>query len=232
MPSRARIRRALALALASLVVLAAPAFAQTPEQTDAWNRVSDAFGASGTNLDACTFTEADLQAALAGIPPDVRDAVPDIRRAIEDGIAAHADGACEGVEPTASNGTATTPGATPPPVTTPTGPDAGAAVPGATTPPPGTPAPGTETAPAPSAEGTVTTPGVQQPGVARDRTPLLLGLVALGGLLLLGLILWGLARLRGWDPPLLARVRHAWGEAGYRVTSTWSEFTDWLRLGR
>jgi hypothetical protein len=86
--------------------------------------------------------------------------------------------------------------------------------------------------PTPSADGTVTTPSVQQPGVARDRTPLLVGLVALGALLVLALALWALARVRGWDPPFLARVRHAWGEAGYRATSTWSEFTDWLRLGR
>lgn len=237
----ARICRALVVALACSAVLAAPAPAQTPEQTDAWNRVRDAFAASGANLDACTFTQADLQAALAGIPAELRETVPDIRRAIEDGIASHANGECEGVEPTASNGTATTPGAaTPPPVTTPTTPEGAAVTPGAATPDAGagaatpgttTPAPGTAT-PAPAADGTVTTPGAQQPGVARDRTPLLVGLVALGALLVLALALWGLARLRGWDPPFLARVRHAWGEAGYRATSTWSEFTDWLRLGR
>jgi hypothetical protein len=38
--------------------------------------------------------------------------------------------------------------------------------------------------------------------------------------------------MRGWDPGWIARMRHGWGEAGFRTTSTWSEFTDWLRLGR
>ena len=60
----------------------------------------------------------------------------------------------------------------------------------------------------------------------------MLGAAALGGLLVALLLLWGWARLRGWDPTWAARARHAWGEAGYRVTNTWSEFTDWLRLGR
>jgi hypothetical protein len=49
---------------------------------------------------------------------------------------------------------------------------------------------------------------------------------------LLALLLLGWARMRGWDPGWAARMRHAWGEAGFRTTSTWSEFTDWLRLGR
>jgi hypothetical protein len=38
--------------------------------------------------------------------------------------------------------------------------------------------------------------------------------------------------MRGWDPSWIGRVRHGWREAGFRTTSTWSEFTDWLRLGR
>ena len=36
--------------------------------------------------------------------------------------------------------------------------------------------------------------------------------------------------------PLLARnnprLDHAWREAAYRTRATWSDFTDWLRLGR
>jgi hypothetical protein len=41
----------------------------------------------------------------------------------------------------------------------------------------------------------------------------------------------GVARARGWDPPWMARWRHAWAEAGYRVGDTWAEFSDWLRSG-
>jgi hypothetical protein len=51
-------------------------------------------------------------------------------------------------------------------------------------------------------------------------------------LLLLVLVLWVLARWQAWDPPWLARWRHATGEAGWRAGNAWAEFTDWLRLGR
>ncbi len=57
-------------------------------------------------------------------------------------------------------------------------------------------------------------------------------LVVLGGLLVLSGAVGGVARLRGWDPPWVARVGHSWSEAGYRVSGICSEFSDWLRLGR
>lgn len=38
----------------------------------------------------------------------------------------------------------------------------------------------------------------------------------------------GVARVRGWDPTWAARRRHAWHEAGYRISAAWSEFVDWL----
>jgi hypothetical protein len=103
----------------------------------------------------------------------------------------------------------------------------------------------TQTAPAVPAATTPTTPTTTAPAPAqttaqpvasttqeRDRTPLVVALIAAGALVLLALLLWGWARMRGWDPGWTARMRHAWGEAGFRTTSTWSEFTDWLRLGR
>jgi UPF0716 family protein affecting phage T7 exclusion len=54
-------------------------------------------------------------------------------------------------------------------------------------------------------------------------------LIVLGVLLLLAGVGLCMARLRGWDPAWLARARHSWGEAGYRVSGVWSEFGDWLR---
>jgi hypothetical protein len=76
-------------------------------------------------------------------------------------------------------------------------------------------------------------PSTQPAGTPeRDRTPLLVALIALGALVLGALLLWGWARMRGWDPAWAGRLRHSWGEAGFRTTSTWAEFTDWLRLGR
>ncbi|HEX7289870.1 MAG TPA: hypothetical protein VF250_01975 [Conexibacter sp.] len=210
-----------AVALAAALPLAVPARAD-----QAYDRVAEAYARAGGHLDPCAFTEQELKAAARGIPPNIRNVVPALRAAMLAGIAAHERGDCRGVEPEeGTTGGATTgnvPTTTTPPVTTPPAPTQTApAVPTATTPTtPTTAAPAvtTETAPAAPAE--------------RDRTPLLIALIALGALVLLALVAWGLARMRGWDPAWAARTRHAWGEAGYRTTSTWSEFTDWLRLGR
>jgi hypothetical protein len=48
--------------------------------------------------------------------------------------------------------------------------------------------------------------------------------IALLGGALLGA--WALAARRN------PRWAHAWDEAGYRVKSTWADFSDWLKLGR
>ncbi|HYV16934.1 MAG TPA: hypothetical protein VE972_13055 [Conexibacter sp.] len=206
MIDRTRTVRVLLVTLALALVPAALARADR-----AYDRVAAAYAQAGGQLDACAFTEAQLAAGLAGIPPEIKRYVPDLRRAIKQGIATHVRGDCAGRKP----GTTTTPPA-----------GAGGAIP--------TP----EVSPAPPA--TTTQPAVTPPAATttgsgsrhHDTTPLAIALGALGALLVLLLALWGWARARGWDPPRLARARHAWGEAGHRTTSTWLEFTDWLRLGR
>jgi len=234
MTPRARILRVLALAAALLLIPAAAARADRAT----YDRVSDAYSQNAGQLDACWFSQADLEAALAGIPRAFEGVVPDLRRAIEDGIAAHRAGDCEGIEPTGGPVQSETPPADTTPVTPPA--DAGAtppADPNATPPadpnavPPADPN-AAPVDPAAAPQQVTTTPGVQPPGEKRSTRPLVVGAIALGALLLLALLLWAWARLRGWDPTWAARARHAWGEAGYRVSSTWSEFSDWLRLGR
>jgi hypothetical protein len=225
MRSRRRSVIALTLAAAALASSAVPAGAD-----QAYDKVATAYAQAGGHLDPCQFTQAELEAAVRGIPPAIRSVVPALRRAMVEGIAAHVHGDCKGVkapEEGSIGGAAPgggTPTTTTPPVTTPP----------ATQTAPATPAPTTTPPPASSAPAPATTQA--QPAATgtreRDRTPLLVALIAAGALLLLGLLLWGWARMRGWDPPWLAGVRHGWGEAGYRTTSTWSEFTDWLRLGR
>jgi cobalamin biosynthesis Mg chelatase CobN len=232
MGSRIRIRGALALVLALLLLPASLAQAD-----DAYQRVAAAYGKSAGRLDPCSFSKADLQAAVKGIPKEIASTVPAIRQAMQDGIAAHDGGSCKGIAPT--NGASTT-GAAVPPVTTPTtpattpstsatteGPVPGAVAPGATptTPSTATPAAGASTQPAPA---TAQAPAKH----SRDTTPLLVAAVAIGLLALLALLTWAWWRFRGLDPSWTKTWRHAWGEAGYRTTSTWSEFTDWLRLGR
>ncbi len=222
MTPRARILRALALAAALLLLPAATALADRAT----FDRVSAAYADNAGELEPCWFSQADLESALEGIPRNFEDVVPDLRRAIEAGIAAHRAGDCRGIEPTGGPAESETP----PPATTPTtptAPDTTAVAP----PPAGTPTTPAGTPPA-TPQQVTTTPGVQPPGTKRSTRPLVIGAIALGALLLLALLTWGWARLRGWDPPWAARMRHAWGEAGYRVTSTWAEFSDWLRLGR
>jgi hypothetical protein len=222
MTSRTRIRRVLALAVALLLLGSAAAVADRAT----FDRVSDAYANNAGQLDACTFSQADLESALEGIPPEFEGVVPQLREAIERGIEAHRAGDCRGIEPT--GGVTTTPDtATTPGTTTPTTPatETGAVPPPVATTPAATP-------PAATPQQVTTTPGVQPAPTKRDTRWLVAGATALGALLLLLLLLWGWARLRGWDSQWAARARHAWGEAGYRVTSTWSEFTDWLRLGR
>jgi hypothetical protein len=53
-----------------------------------------------------------------------------------------------------------------------------------------------------------------------------LGLVALAAVGVL------LVRGLGLDPQWVAALRHALGEARYRVGGVLAEFGDWLRLGR
>jgi hypothetical protein len=224
MRPRARVPLALLLALVVALVPAGPARAAT------YDDIAAAYAQGGGQLNPCAFTQAQLEAGIRGIPNRLRAVVPDLRRAMEAGVAAHRRGDCRGVTPEeATTGGATAPGSTVPPVTTPpvTTPAPTATAPAVTTPPVATtPAPATTTEPAalePAAGG-----GTDD----RDLTPLFVALVVVGTLLLLALLLWGLARMRGWDPLWAARARHAWGEAGFRTTTTWSEFTDWLRLGR
>jgi hypothetical protein len=58
------------------------------------------------------------------------------------------------------------------------------------------------------------------------------GLIVAGAALIVLLVLLALARWWAWEPRWLVRSRHATGEAGWRIGAAWSEFTDWLRLGR
>jgi hypothetical protein len=55
---------------------------------------------------------------------------------------------------------------------------------------------------------------------------LLLAFAALGAA---GAFTLGAARRLGWDPRWAQAVRHAWGEAEYRVSGAWTELRD--RLG-
>jgi hypothetical protein len=89
----------------------------------------------------------------------------------------------------------------------------------------------TATAPPPAATQPAAPAPATSPSRDRDIAAIAL-LLVVGGLVLAALVLWAVARWQAWEPPWLLRWRHATGEAGWRVGNAWSEFTDWLRLGR
>jgi hypothetical protein len=56
-------------------------------------------------------------------------------------------------------------------------------------------------------------------------------LAAIAALLLLACAAWAFARSRAYEPHWLLSLRHAMAEAGFRLSATWAEFSDWVRLG-
>jgi len=69
---------------------------------------------------------------------------------------------------------------------------------------------------------------------ARHTTSLSTGAIviaAVAALAALTCAAWGIARWRAFEPRWTLSLRHAISEAGLRASSTWAEFTDWMRLG-
>lgn len=44
-------------------------------------------------------------------------------------------------------------------------------------------------------------------------------------------LVWALGRAFAYEPRWTLGLRHSLAEAAFRASSTWAEFTDWLRLG-
>jgi hypothetical protein len=59
-----------------------------------------------------------------------------------------------------------------------------------------------------------------------------IAIAILAALLVLGCLTWAIMRSRALEPHWTISLRHAMAEAGFRVSATWAEFTDWLKLGR
>jgi hypothetical protein len=55
---------------------------------------------------------------------------------------------------------------------------------------------------------------------------------ALAVLLIVVCLAWGIARWRAYEPHWTLSLRHSLAEAGWRLSATWDEFSDWARLGR
>jgi hypothetical protein len=183
-------------------------------------------------LDVCKYTQDQLKKIKNAVPLDQNAYTPDFIAAIDDAIARRAEGACnkkKAIVPVAPapapSGTAAPP---PPPTVTPA-PAPTPGKPAAAQPPP---TPTADPAPAPGVVTDAIPVAAQSTDVGGDAPFPVLLLAILAGLLALAGLLVGLVRWRAWEPEWAVRMRHATGEAGWRASSTWAEFTDFVRFGR
>lgn len=185
----------------------------------------------------CRYTEKQLRQLKDLVPNDIAQ-YSDFGAAVDDALAKRAQGACnKGGASTPGNttappaaGTAAPPPPPPPSTATPSVPTP---APGATAPaqPPPTPAAAPTAAPAVAARDAIGV-AARSTEPATDAPFPLLALAVLGTLLAMGLLTFGLVRWRAWEPAWAARLRHAAGEAGWRASTTWADFTDFVRFGR
>jgi hypothetical protein len=221
--------RALLVALLVLAATAPAAFA------DDFDQVFKDYSSDG-RIDPCKHSAAQLQRARKDVPPDIEQYAPDFPDALDQAIEARAPGRGGGEKNPAPAGPSAAPsgssgpvGSTQPAPETTTGAN-GATTTGAAGAPP---APTADSAPpgAPNDDAIARAASAHDGGGSSLPAPLI-ALVALAGVLAVAGLVAGLARWRGWEPPWALRARHALGEAGWRAGNTWSEFADWVRLGR
>lgn len=221
------------LALVALGIVATPAVAGQ-RQLNA--RLLQEYIKNG-RLDACHYTPDELKGAIDSIPEDLKQYGAPLIAAIEDAISARAQGKCNTAKRTQASPSAapaTTPpaGQTPPP---PPPPASGQAVQTPGTPPPAQAPPTPTAAPKPVAQIAADDSiplAAKTTAVETDAPFPLLVLAILAGLLACSGLAFAVVRWFAWEPAWAVRMRHATGEAGWRVSSTFSEFADYVRLGR
>jgi cobalamin biosynthesis Mg chelatase CobN len=229
---RRTVRQAAGVALACAVALVAPVTAHA----DAFDQVFAQYQHTG-KIDGCSFSAKELEQAKSQVPNDIEQYAPDFPDALDAAAAQRAKGACAkrpaATAPTTTQAPATGAAATPP--------AAGSAAPGATPAPAATaataqPAAAPQPQPDPKAAVAVADDAIpvaaRTAGKSTGAGSAVVLLAVLCVLVVLGLALWGAARWWAFEPPWVVRWRHAVAEAGWRAGNVWSEFVDWVRLGR
>ena len=242
-----RIRPFVLLAALVFAVAVAPANAAV---TANLKKVLDAYIAK-QSVPPCQFTTAQLNDALKNVTRDLRQYQPDFEDAVRTAIEQRSAGSCakkskktesSASTPAAGGGTSGSSGSSNTPAAGTNTPSAGGsepAAPATSTPASATPAgvtpqPDPAVNPAPAvADDAIPAAATGAPidGADDAPAPLLVLALMIGLLLLLG-ALWAAVQWAGFNPPWLQRWRHASHEAGWRASAAWSEFTDWVRLGR
>jgi hypothetical protein len=180
-------------------------------------------------LDPCKYSEKQLRDLKDLIPNDFQQ-YADFDDAVDDALAKRAQGACNKSAPKqAATPAPPAAGGTPPAAST-GAPATRAPAPAGAQPPP-TPTPAATAAPAVAA-GDEIERAARSTEPATDAPFPLIALAVIAGLLAIGVLVFGLVRWRAWEPAWASRFRHAAGEAGWRASSTWAEFTDFVRFGR
>ena len=213
MSRRSQIVVALLGALVLGLVLAAAASA------NAFSQVYDSYRNSG-RIDPCKFSEGVLNQAKSQVPPDIEQYAPDFPAALDAALQARARGAC------APRGSSTAAAVVP--AAPPAAPSGGSPASGPAGPPAHAPV---ATAATVSPTAYLAVSGHLHGGGGGAPAPII-ALAVLGGLLAIAAGIYGVARWRGWDPPWVQYLSHAFSEAGFHAEATWAEFADWVRLGR
>ena len=237
------IRRTLPILLVFALSLAwtVPAAQARTDQQLALAILND-YVRSGGKIDACKYTQAELKRVKNAIPADNRQYGAALIAALDDATAARAQGACDKKKQAATPAGVATQGTPPSGAAAPaagagSAPGAKGAAPAAT---PGAPA-RAQAPPTPTAEPSPVTSiatddsialASRATDVASDPPFPVLLLIVLAGMLALGALMFGAARWFAWEPAWTVRFRHAAGEAGWRASSTFSEFADFVRMGR
>jgi hypothetical protein len=193
-------------------------------------------------LNACKYTQKQLQTLKGLIPNDLAAYDAGFSPAVDDALARRAEGACNKKKAQSSGaGTGSTAapaggGTTPPPPASSAATGKGAAASAATSAPatvqpPPTPTPQPQPAAAIAASNPISVAATAT-DPATDAPFPVLALAILAGLFALAGLVVALVRWRGWEPAWTVELRHAAGEAGWRASSTWAEFTDFVRFGR
>lgn len=217
-----------------LVACAVSLACAAPAQADLLADIFKDYTQDG-RINPCLYSEKQLRDLKRLIPNDIEQ-YSDFGAAVDDALAKRAQGGCKKGGSTTPQGNTTAPpaasGTAPPPATgTPPAPaTATPGVPAAAQPPP-TPDVAPTAAPDVAARDVIGL-AARSTAPATDPPFPLIALAVLAALLALGTLAFGLVRWRAWEPAWAGRFQHAAGEAGWRASTTWSEFADFVRLGR